>query len=400
VTDPIDTDVVIAGAGPVGLVLALHLARADVRVVVLEKEADVNMSPRAMVYLHPLLADLDAVGLLEPMLERAWVDREGFNLHIPANGEVISIPNTALEGVDPHPFNLHLGQGDFSHIALRELLKQPSATVVMGAEVVGYDDDASGVTVHARRGDDELRLRGRYLVGADGGRSVVRTLMGATLEGTTWDERFVATNVRFDFRALGFKSSNMYVDDEIGCIIAQITPDGLWRCTYQEPIDLPEETVVDRIPAFFAKLLGPEADVELVGFSPYRMHQRLSTSLREGHVILAGDAAHLTNPTGGLGLTTGLYDVFLLQEVLIALLAGRAGEELLDAYAAERSRVFSEVSSPNASHFKRLVYDSHDPEVLSRQVQPFRDAAASLEGQRAFLAGLDMVRSAPLVHQA
>src|SRR5699024_5069832 len=118
--------------------------------------------------------------------------------------------------------------------------------------------------------------------------------------------------------------------------------------TYQESVDLPEETVEDRIPAHFELLLGREdaASVELVDFRPYKVHQRLSSKLREGRVVLAGDAAHLTNPTGGLGLTTGLYDVILLQEALGAIVHGEADDSILDAYATERARVFSEVASP------------------------------------------------------
>ncbi|GAB3618379.1 NAD(P)/FAD-dependent oxidoreductase [Okibacterium endophyticum] len=387
------TDVVIAGAGPVGLTLALALARDGFTVTVLERDLELNMSPRAMVYLHPLLGDLDALGLLPDMLERGVRDREGLNLHVRDTGELISVPNTALDGVDPYPFNVNLGQGEYCRIVLDQLSGFENAHVVTGAEVVGLTDTDEGVSVEYSREGEVHVLQARFLVGADGGRSAVRSLIGATLEGTTWSERFVATNVRYDFRSRGYRSSNMVVDPEIGCIVAQITPDGLWRCTYQEPETLPEETVADRIQNHFDRLLGPGAEVEVVDFRPYRMHQRLASSLHEGHVVLAGDAAHLTNPTGGLGLTTGLYDCFLLSEALGLILRGSAGLELLARYAAERSRVFSEVSSPNASYFKTLVYDTADSAVRDQQLQPFREAARTLESQRAFLTGLDQVRS-------
>ena len=392
-SDFADIDVAIVGAGPVGLTLALFLARRGVRVTVLERDRQPSSSPRAMVYLHPLLTDLEGIGMLTPMLEQAWLDREGFNLHLPAFGEVISIPNTALDGVARHPYNLHLGQGEYCAIALQLLREQPSAQVVLGAEVLGVEDRDERAVLQVANSDS---LSARWVVGADGGHSAVRRSIGAELEGMTWGERFVATNVRFDFRSHGFKSSNMYVHHEIGCVVAQITPDGVWRCTYQEPLDLPEETVAERMPRHFARLLGRDAQVEVVSYQSYRMHQRLATSLRQGHVVLAGDAAHLTNPTGGLGLTTGLNDVFLLQEVLIAILHGGAPDDLLDAYARERSRVFREISSPSATSFKRLVYDSHELEALNQAVQPFREIAASPGAQREFLQGLDRVRSPSL----
>jgi len=385
-------DVLIVGAGPVGLTLAIYLARQGIGVTVLERESTPNDSPRAMVYLHMLLPDLDEIGLLAPMREIAWIDHEGLNLHLPDFGEVIGIPNTALEGFHPYPYNLHLGQGEYCRLAVELLAGLPSARVAFDAEVVAVEDEGGEVTAHTAGGDS---YSGRWLVGSDGGRSVVRQSIGATLDGTTWDERFVATNVRYDFRSRGYRSSNMYVHDEIGCIVAQITPDGLWRCTYQESMDLPEETVADRIGRHFERLLGPEeaATVELVAFSPYRMHQRLASTLRRGRVVLVGDAAHLTNPTGGLGLTTGLHDVFLLQEALIEVIANGADDALLDVYAEERSRVFREVSSPSASNFKRLVYDSHDRAALDAAMQPLRDAARTPESQRSFLHGLSAVRS-------
>lgn len=392
-TQKYDAEVAIIGAGPVGLTLALFLARHGVEVVVLEKDPAINTAPRAMVYLHPLLKDLDEIGMLEKMIERAWLDREGFNLHLPALNEVISIPNTALDGIDPHPYNLHLGQGEYAGIAAELLADLPSARLLMESEVEAIEDLGESVVLRIRGAKS---LTARWVVGADGGRSLARQSIGAALDGFTWGQRFVATNVRWDFRSRGFKSSNMYVDDEIGCIIAQITPDGLWRCTYQESLELPEETVAERIPQHFDRLLGPGAGVELVDYRPYRMHQRLASTLRRGRVILAGDAAHLTNPTGGLGLTTGLYDVFLLQEALLSVVRGESDDFVLDAYASERSRVFRDIASPNATNFKRLVYDSHDLDALDRSVQPFREIASSLEAQRNFLSGLDMVRSPAL----
>jgi 3-(3-hydroxy-phenyl)propionate hydroxylase/6-hydroxy-3-succinoylpyridine 3-monooxygenase len=384
-------DVAITGAGPVGLTLALALGRAGRRVVVLEKESAVGTAPRAMVYLHSLLPDLAALGLLDEMRERGFEDHEGLNVHLAETGEVISIPNTALEGEVEFPFNVHLGQGEFCALVLEHLGRLPNVRVLFGAEVTGFHDDASGVSIDVAGRDAPLRAR--WLVGADGGQSVVRKGIGATLEGFSWTDRFVATNVRFPFDDLGFLGSNMYVHPQIACIVSKIDGRGLWRVTYQEPEDLPLETVGDRIAPHFRALTGGD-EVEVVAFTPYRMHQRLSTALRAGHVVLAGDAAHLTNPTGGLGLTTGLYDVILLQEVLLAVLDG-ADEALLDDYAAERSRVFREVTSPSASAMKAMLYDSSTPELLESQVAPLRMLASTTEGRRQFLHGLDAMRSAP-----
>jgi 3-(3-hydroxy-phenyl)propionate hydroxylase/6-hydroxy-3-succinoylpyridine 3-monooxygenase len=376
--------------------LALFLAKARFRVVVLEKEDALGDSPRAVTYLHNILGDLDAIGVVDGMLERGHIDRDGFTMHLPMLGEVVNIPLTALEeSGDPHPYNINLGQDQYARIALDALSTYPNAEVRFGAEVFAVDDTGEDVRVVFTRGGVEEEIVGTYVVGADGGRSPVRHLIGATLEGTTWEERFVATNVRFPFDERGYNTSNMVVHPEYGCIVARITPDGLWRCTYQEPLELPEETAGERIRAHFVRLLGEEdADrVEVVAFRPYRMHQRLASTLRAGRILLAGDAAHLTNPTGGLGLTSGLYDVFLLQEVLTAVLRGEAGDEALDYYATDRSRVFAEVSSPSAIAFKKLVYDTADPDAQRAGSAMQREVAGAPERQLEFLGGIDVIRS-------
>ena len=176
---------------------------------------------------------------------------------------------------------------------------------------------------------------------------------------------------------------------------------GRWRVTFQEDATLPAETVRERIDAYFRALLpalnAPEPTYELAAFTPYRMHQRLSTKLRDGRVTLAGDAAHLTNPTGGLGLTGGIYDVIALHEALSALIGGRAGTEVLDRYAAERSKTFTELISPTASHLKNVVYGGHGAATLRELTQPMREATKDTESQRAMLLGLDGVRSPSLL---
>lgn len=393
----VSDSVIVVGAGPVGVTAALALARRGLTVTVLDAEAAPNMSPRAIVYLHPLLPDLDRLGVLDDMRAKGHLDHEGFNMHLVALGEVLSAPNTDIEDLSPTPFNVHMGQGEFTTIVLDHLSRLDNVEVLWGTRLTDLAQDHEGVTATVETSDGTRELRAAWLVGADGGRSAARELIGATLEGTTWGERFVATNVRFDFRSLGFFSSNLFVHPTHAAVIAQIDGSGLWRCTFQEDESLPEETVEERIHQYFRGLLGEEASYDLVAYRPYKMHQRLATTLRAGRVLLAGDAAHLTNPTGGLGLTTGLYDVLALEEVLPAVAFGEADESALDRYAADRSRVFSEISSPQASHLKRIVYGGLGADELRELTQPMREMTSTREGRRTMLMGLDGVRSPSLL---
>jgi 3-(3-hydroxy-phenyl)propionate hydroxylase/6-hydroxy-3-succinoylpyridine 3-monooxygenase len=122
------------------------------------------------------------------------------------------------------------------------------------------------------------------------------------------------------------------------------------------------------------------------------MHQRSAERLRVGRVVLAGDAAHATNPTGGLGLTSGMLDTFVLHEALAAVIGGAAPDSVLDRYSEERLRVFRELASPQASEWKRLVFHAHDRERLEQDLGMLRSVAADADARRAgFLSMRQMV---------
>lgn len=389
-------NVVVVGAGPVGILMALGLARHGVPVTVLERGAGVVEAPRAMVYHWSVLEGLEQLGVLDEALSRGFT-KQDYRYRVLETGELISWTMEALADSERYPFNLHLGQNELAKIALEHLAGYPDAKVIWGTRVIGLDQDDRGVDVHAEGPDGTIDYRAAWVVGADGAGSAVRGALGIEFEGMTWPERFVATNVRYDFESAGYGQANMVIDPEYGCIVAKIDTTGLWRVTYMESLDLPEETVADRIPAYFAHLLGPDAHVEVDAFSPYRMHQRSAETYRRGRVILAGDAAHATNPTGGLGLTSGLFDTFVLYPALAAVIRGDAPDSVLNDYAAERRRVFLEVASPAASENKRLIYSSTDPARLAEDLAGLRAMVQSPERLRERLVFPYRLRTAPLV---
>jgi 3-(3-hydroxy-phenyl)propionate hydroxylase/6-hydroxy-3-succinoylpyridine 3-monooxygenase len=328
-----------------------------------------------MVYLWPVLPGLARVGILQDAIAAGFT-KQDYAYTVLATGERITWDVKDLEGHTPFPFNLHLGQHALAGIALTHLRRHKGADIRFATRVAALAQDSTGVTLTTETNGETQTLRAGWAIGADGARSTIRAAIATPFEGITWPERFVATNVRFDFESIGHARANMLVDPQLGAILAKIDDSGLWRCTYCEDASLPEATVQDRIPAYFQAILPPGAPYELVQFAPYKMHQRAAATFRAGRVLLAGDAAHATNPTGALGLASGLFDSYVLHEALAAVLAGAADDSVLDRYAAARRDVFLNIASPRATENKRLVFHSADPARLESDLAIFRRIAS------------------------
>jgi 2-polyprenyl-6-methoxyphenol hydroxylase-like FAD-dependent oxidoreductase len=339
--------VLVVGAGPSGLLTALGLAQRGVAVTVLEAEPGIPRSPRATVYHAVLLDGLERLGVL------ADADAAGFR-----NSRLTWIAHQLGDRVevDLSPAsNLHLGQYELGHIALSHAQRA-------GVDV-RFSARAAGVTVYDDRVvaavDGASEIEAPWLVAADGARSTVRRALGLDFAGMTWPERFVATNIRYPFDEHGWGIANFLIDGTHGAIIAKIDAE-LWRWTWAEPMDLPAETVPERFPGRLAAI-GVRGGYEIDAFSPYSMHQRAVPTMRHGRVLLMGDAAHSTNPTGGLGLAAGLFDCFALIDVLTAATRGHDAEAALDEWASERRERFLEFASPTASQLKETIYNCPGP---------------------------------------
>jgi 3-(3-hydroxy-phenyl)propionate hydroxylase/6-hydroxy-3-succinoylpyridine 3-monooxygenase len=390
------SDVLVVGAGPVGVLNALGLARTGLSVTLIDAEQAIGDAPRAMVYHWSVLEGIERLGLLEAAKQVGFT-KQDYDWYVYATGEKIHLSVGVLDGLVPHPYNLHMGQNRLAGIALDELGKFDNASVRFGTRVTGLAQDDEGVTVSVTSADGAEDLRASYVIGADGAGSPVRKSQGLTFDGFTWPEVFVATNVRYDFEKYGYARSTLQIDPTYGAIIAKIDNTGLWRVTYAEHPDTPVEQMGDRIPQWYEKLLPGTEGYELDAYRPYRMHQRAASSMRAGRVLLAGDAAHATNPTGGLGLTSGLFDTFVLYDAVAAVVKGTADDSVLDRYAEERRRTFLEIASPRASANKRLLYHTSDPVELETELSKLRAMAADEDLQRTNFMFTKQLETAPLV---
>ncbi len=347
--------VIIAGAGPAGLLTAIGLARAGTRVTILEAGDKLNENPRALVYHYPVLPHLDRLGVLDDCIAAGFV-RQDFAWRVHSSGEMIRWNLSCLNGTTPHPYALHLHQGELSAVLARHVAKLPKIDLRFSSRLTGAEQTDGGVIARIDTPNGPEVLEGAYLIGADGGGSTVRQqILGLQFFGTTWPNRYLATNLEIDLASQGYANATMQIDENFGSVICKIDTGKMWRVTLMEDPSLPEDQIQQRIQTEFRKFL-PDIDWRLDSFSPYRMHQRVADRMRVGRILLVGDAAHITNPTGGLGLTGGMFDAFALIEVLNRVLHDGAGQEMLEFYDRDRRRIFIEVTSPRASENLRTMY--------------------------------------------
>jgi 2-polyprenyl-6-methoxyphenol hydroxylase-like FAD-dependent oxidoreductase len=351
-------DVIVVGGGPIGFITALGLAQAGVRVSVLESETRIPDAPRAAVYHWSVIDGLERLGIREEV-EKAGFPRQDYTYLVLRTGERIEFSMDVLKERTPFPYNLHLGQHRLAEIALRRLAEYSHATVRFDTRLTKLSQDVDGVTVQAMTPNGQEEMRAKWLIGADGAASTVRHQLALNFEGMTWPERFIATNVFFDFDRHGYARGTFQVDQDHGAVVAKLDNAGLWRCTYMEDASLPEDSFLERLPRKYAAMLPGSVDYTIDRAAPYKMHQRCAPTYRVGRVVLAGDAAHVTNPTGGLGLTSGLLDSFALSPALTAVIMDGADPAVLDRYSDSRREIFLNRVSPQAVANKQLIFHAN-----------------------------------------
>jgi 3-(3-hydroxy-phenyl)propionate hydroxylase len=393
-----DRRVLIAGGGPVGLFCALLLGRNGVPVRLFEANDAPQADPRAATTHPATLEVLGAAGLVEEMA-RVGLVAPIFQFWDRPSGEKIAEFDHALLANDtPYPYVIQCEQFKTSHIILERLRALPNVEVLFGHEVIEVARDERGVRVTVRGPQGTSTHAGAYAIGADGGRSTVRKQCGIAFEGFTWPERFIVLTTPFDFEAQrGYCPRSYFADPEEWCNCFKVAadgPPGLWRTVFPANPALSDEELMsdDAVQARLQKFFPSGERYEIVHRNLYVTHQRVATSFRAGRVLLAGDAAHVNNPIGGMGLNGGLQDAANLAEKLVRVLSGDASEALLDLYDLQRRTVAVEfVQEQSIANKKRL--EARDPEVRRENLDELRRIAADPVRARDFLLRSSMILS-------
>ncbi|KAL2011334.1 hypothetical protein VTN00DRAFT_4052 [Thermoascus crustaceus] len=384
--------VIVVGAGPVGLLVGLRLAKANIRTIILEALPVVENSPRAAVY-HPVaVQELDRAGILQDCRKIGMASGQLTWRHI--SGEPIFEMGREVS-TDELYENLILGQHELAGVILDHFKRCEAGEVLFQHRVVGIEQEEDGdvVTATVETPEGVKKFTASYLIGADGGRSAVRQFCNVTFDGFTWPQQIVATNVVYPFDKYGYSTGNNICHKDHYAVIAKISKSGLWRVSYGEVGGLSTEELRERLPMKYDALMpGPRPlEYDLKMFSPYKIHQRCANTFRIGRVLLAGDAAHLCNPFGGLGLTGGLLDAGALGDTLIARINNNYPDSILDKYSQVRRDIFLKLVDPTSQANLRRLFDS-DPDTL-RETDPFFKSLLDADGkQKEKSRGLGMLR--------
>lgn len=353
-----NSQIVICGAGPVGLIAALKFAQAGLDVTIIDADDHVNDSPRACVYFSATLEGLDTLGLLQDVEKRSYV-KGNTGWYCPDYNWFRSMP-APDPSAGPYLYMANVGQEEIGELIVQRLAAFPNVQLLWNTRLEAFQDHGDRVTVQVEAEGRRETISCDWLIGADGARSTVRQLMGVDFVGHTWPSRFFAANVNFNFIDAGMTDGNFRLDPDSWAIVVRVNNRGVWRIAYGEDGSLPDEGAEERAKAKLNDFIPEGEPFDLLRLTPYRAHQRAAETLRKGRVVLAGDSAHATNPFGGLGLTTGIWDALILGDLLPAVIAGEAAENALDAYSKERLRVYWELTSPIASR-NLLMAQERDP---------------------------------------
>ena len=366
-----DTDVLIVGAGPTGLMLANQLARRGIAAQLIDRHAGPALQTRALGVQARTLEIYDHLGISEEALA---LGKRTTGANMWANGRLAArVPLGDIgRDISPFPFLLILGQDDNEKL-LGKALRERGSTVQWNTELVALEQEASRVLAKIKGSDGATRtVEAAWVAGCDGARSAVRELNNIAFEGAPYEDVFFVA----DTQATGPMvpdELNVYLWRKGFHLFFPMRGTNHWRLVGMVPAELrgrADLSLDDVLPSLRQEAGSALLFQKCTWFSTYRIHHRRAQHFRDRRCFLLGDAAHIHSPVGAQGMNTGLQDAYNLGWKLALVVSGRAGTPLLDSYESERIPVAQALLSTTDRAFAVVVSDGLAAGMLRTRVLP------------------------------
>ncbi|WP_029013512.1 FAD-dependent oxidoreductase [Niveispirillum irakense] len=333
----IRTQVVIAGAGPVGTVAAYYLARQGIDVLVLEAGADCAQDLRASTFHPPTLEMLDELEITPFLLDKG-LKAPIYHYRDRRTGQVVDFDLGELADITRYPYRLQCEQYHLARALAEKLEAHPKAEVRFNSRLVYVNQDDTGVDLAFETPYAIEKVRADWLIGADGANSAVRKWSGIGFEGFTYPEKFLclSTEEPLEDYFPNLAHVNYVADPEEWLVLLRVP--SVWRILLPADPESSDAQLVsdenrDRV---FQRLIG-KTGIKTHHRTIYRMHQRVAQRFREGRALLVGDSAHLNNPLGGFGMNSGIHDAYNLCQRLTRVIKQGEDHGTLDQFSRQRS---------------------------------------------------------------
>ncbi len=384
--------VIVVGAGPVGLTAALALVRRGIPTVLLAAEQQLVMELRGSTFHPPTLDLLDEFDVVPRMID-VGLKAPTWQFRDRETGPVATFDLSALTHDTNHPYRVQCEQWKLMRFLETELRKLPDADIRFGHQATVVEQSDDDVTVTALVDSEEVRVTGRYLIAADGARSTVRQSLGIEFEGFTYPELFLIASTDFGFEnTLTDIAYVNYIADPQEWLVLLRVP-GLWRVLVPAPENSDRAKLLsdESLQRVLQRVVRRKEPYDIAHRSIYHVHQKVAKSFRHGRVLLAGDAAHINNPLGGMGMNGGIQDAFNLAEKLKLIWAG-GDDRSLDRYDRQRRTVAVEAVQAQ-THRNRQIISERDPAVRKKALDELRRIAGDKVAARDYMLKSSMIAS-------
>ncbi len=385
--------VIVVGAGPVGLVAAVALAAEGIPVTVVEARIEVVEDLRGSTFHPPTLSFLDRFGVTEKLIEQGLIAPH-WQFRDRRQGEIATFDLSVLANDTPHPYRLQCEQWKLTRLLRDRLDASPDTRIIYGLRALEVEQTADDATLIAEREDGtQERITGRFIIGADGARSNVRKSIGVSFEGITHPELYLTLSTTFPYEEHVENLAKIaYISDPDEWLVLLRTPK-VWRVLFPtdpaigDDVMLAPETVEKRLQA----VVPATGRYDIVHKTAYRVFERVCDRYFVGRVLLAGDAAHLNNPLGGMGMNGGIHDAINLAEKIAQVWRG-ADPALFGRYERQRRKVALETVQA-VSLRNRQIMNTREPAARAAYFDEMRRTAADPEKSRAYLLRSSMIQS-------